>query len=1340
VQETEQGLAADMAPASFAQEWMWLLDRLNPGATAYNATNGIRIRGRLQLAALEEALERVVSRHDVLRTTFAMVDGELRQNVADRVNVKLATVHLSGNGSGDLEGRFEAAALAEVRRPFDLERGPLFRFAVLSAGDEQHAFVMMFHHTIVDQWSLRIIVKEVEALYGALAAGAPAPAFQPPTVRYADFARRQRETLRGATLERLLEYWRDELAGDLPLLELPTDRPRPAQRRLEGARSGVRIDPTLALRARELGRTEGASLLATMLAVFAVLLHRYSGQRDLVIGTPFSGRTQPEFEALVGCLINTLPLRIRIEPEATLRSLVRQVRSKLKRAIQFQELPLQAIVSELHIPRTASRPPVFQALFTRRNVIDGATATFGDLPATKMKLRAGGSHVDLTWSISGVESDLWAHVTYDVALFTRETADRMLGHFRTLLASAMEEPDREVASLALLSEDERRLLVDWSASSNADREARCIHQVFEAVAERTPDTIAVALGDEAVTYRELNARANRLARHLRALGVRAGTPVAVAVERSIDMVIAVVGILKAGGAYVPLDPSYPEERLRYLLADTAAPVVLTQRGLRARIPADAVTVALDDDGSFTSESAANLETDVHPGSAAYIMYTSGSTGKPKGVVIPHRAIARLVLGPNFVPFGPSLSIAQVSNFAFDAATFELWGALLNGSRLVIVPKDVLLSTTAFSSLLESARIGAMFLTSALFNQIVRTAPNAFRSVRYLIVGGESVDVRAVRMVLGAERPYKLINGYGPTETTTFACTFDCDDLEENATNVPIGRPIADTRVYVLDENRQPVPIGVTGELYVGGAGVALGYHNDAELTARSFVVDPFATDAPSHLYKTGDRVRFRPDGALEFLGRIDRQAKIRGFRIEPGEVEGALGRYPAVHESVVLVREDVPGQKRLIAYAVPREGAVVEAPALRAFLAEMLPAYMLPAETVVLERLPLTPNGKVDREALASTEHAVFARTAAAPATPAETLLEAQLVELFEEVLDIGGIGADDDFFALGGDSLRAALLVGKIHSVCGEAVPPHWLFEAPTPRALARRIGAAQPVSYSPLSRVQAGSKATPLFFLNGDLDGGGVYIRRLARALDPERTVYTLPPHGIHGTPALETVEEMAADYAALIQRTHPNGPYLLGGYCNGGVVAYEIARLLRGRGAHVGPLIMVASTAFNARVQALREVRAGIRWIGKVFRWSPEEELRWFRRVRVRAIALALLHGAPLSAYRAFAHEQLRRLTPGIERPVPLEAPEDAGRSRYHARIAAALVRYVPAPYEGPVHHIWGDEDEPRFRGDPTMGWGAVAPNLILHRSHGSHLTLATRAHELAAIMRPFLSEWE
>lgn len=1329
----------EWAPASFAQEWMWLLDRLSPGTPAYHPVEGIRLRGRLQHAAVEEALRNIIARHDALRTTLRVVSGELWQHLAQDVPCSVPIVRLPGNGLGDLEERFAAAAREEARRPFDLERGPLFRFVLFSAGDEEHALVMTFHHAVVDQWSMRVLVKEIDLLYEALARGAPLPELPLPPLRYVDFARRQRETLRGPALERLLSYWRGELGGELPALELPTDMPRPPTRRLEGARRSRPIDPGLARRARKLGKAENASLLTTTLAAFAALLHRYSGERDLLIGTPFSGRTRPELDAVVGCFINTLPLRIRIAPDTTFRALVGQVRDALKRAIEHQELPLQSIVSELRITPSPDRPPIFQALFTRRNVVDGAASRFGDVRASRMAVRSGASQVDLTWSIAGVEADLRAQITYDVALFTSDTADRMLAHYCTLLAGALETPDRPVAMLPILADDERRrMLVEWNATAGVYAGDRCIHEIFEAVVERQADAVAVSLGEDTVTYRELNARANQLAFRLRALGVRGGTAVAVAMERSIDLVTGILGILKAGGVYVPLDPRYPDERLRLMLADSGAPVVVTHGVLRSRIPPDTAEIlALDEDrDAIGAEPTANVPSEARPSDPAYIMYTSGSTGTPKGVVVPHRAVARLVTGTTFVPFGPALTIAQVANVSFDAATFELWGALLHGARLAIIPDDVVRSPGSFVARLQAEEIGAMFLTSALFNQLAGIDPNAFCRVRYLVVGGEALDARSVRRVLGVQRPQKLLNGYGPTETTTFACTFDCDELEDDAASVPIGRPIGNTRVYVLDEQRQPVPVGVSGELHVGGPGVALGYHNDPDATAQRFIADPFTDDPPGVLYATGDRVRYRPDGALEFLGRIDRQVKIRGFRIEPAEIEAALRRHPAVEQNVVLVREDRPSEKRLIAYVVARAGASVSAAELRVFLATTLPDYLLPADTVLVDGLPLTPNGKLDRTQLPGP---AARPDLAAPAIPARTLLEAQLVELFEDVLGRSPLGIDDDFFACGGDSLRAALAIARIEALASDAAP-RWLFESPTPRTIASRIVEALPPATTPLIRVQTGGKQ-PWFFLNGDCDGGGVYVRGLARAIDPGRSVFMLPPHGTSGTPALETVEEMAAHYAALIEDAHPGGPYLLAGYCNGGVVAYEIARVLHGRGARLGPLILIAATAFNARVPALRVLRTAVRRVGDVLRWSPEIELLWYRRLRMRALRIAQLRGAPPRAYVGLVLKELRNVARKTPRRASIDIPEDVPHSAGYARMGAILAAHVPRLYDGPVHHIWGDHDQARFPDDPTMGWGAVAPNLTLHRVPGSHMTLVTReAESLARVIRSVLTPWD
>jgi amino acid adenylation domain-containing protein len=1303
---------------------MWLLDRLYPRSPVHNVVTAFRIDGALDVAALRAALEIIVARHDALRTTFRLAGSEPRAHLQAAIGCEVRVVAVSPE-------ECEAAIDAEVCTPFDLERGPLFRFLLLAVRPTSHVFVMSFHHVISDRRSVRIVLAELEQLYAMIVAGDPAPTLEPLPL-YAEIVRRQRERLNGGHLARLRAYWSAQLAGPLPTLELPTDKPRPAERRLEAGCCIASLDPGLIGRVRELGRTEGASLLATALTAFSVLLHRYTGQDDLLIGTPFSGRLDPQAERVFGCFINTLPIRVQIDPRTGFRSLLYAVRERLAGAARHQELPLEMLIDDLEIVRTPSLPPLYQVLFTRENTAE-QKLRLGDRDAQGMFCPYRGVHVDLRWSIVGEEDDLSIAVGYDRALFRRESIDRMIGHYLTLLGAIVDDPECAIAALPLLDASQRRqMLVGWNATAAPYDGDRCVHERFAAIVRRTPDAPAVIFEDRTLTYRELDAHSNRLAHALRASGIGRGTPVAVAVERSFEMIVGVLAILKAGGAYVPLDPTYPDERLQQILSDCAPPAILTQRHLRPRLPETAVVLVLDAEGAelahFPPDVPPPNVTD--PDQAAYIVYTSGSTGRPKGVAVPHRAIMRLVTGTDYVPFGPDLSIAQVSNFSFDAATFELWGSLLHGSRLVIVPQEVLLEPARFIALLEEQRIGAMFVTSAFFNQIAGLSPDAFGGVAHLLVGGEALDLRMVRRVLAARRPGRLLNAYGPTETTTFACTFDVDELAEDATSVPIGRPIANTRTYILDKNRQPVPIGVPGELYIGGPGVAVGYLNAPELTASKFIADPFSADPPGLLYRTGDLVRYRADGAIEFLGRLDHQVKVRGFRIELGEIEAALQGHPDVREAVVVVREDTPNDKRLVAYVVA--GGVDHA-ALRAFLAKKLPEYMLPAATVILDRFPLTANGKVDRKALPSPSRPQGS-SCTPPAEP-RTPLEVQLAAIWEDVLNRAPIGRDENFFELGGNSLLAIQTIARIERATGTSVPVRMFFERPTIGLLAEAIVSGRPsVRRARYVAVRQAGTRRPFFLLHGYFDGG-LYAVNLSRHLGPEQPFYALHPHDSDGAdePIPPTIEAMAEDHYRVIRTIQPHGPYALGGFCNGAHVAYEIARMMRDAGERVD-VLAIFSTRAPARSLHLRKAVA---FFARVRGLSRDQEVLSYLAWRRRAGHLTPKRFLPLL---------LRRLTSArvgggsAGAAADGETPESAPLEyRFDGRgfaYADAISRYAPGPYDGTITLVWGREAyDPSD--DPVKAWSAFAKRVEFHLvPGGANSSLTNHADAVAAVLRDAL----
>jgi amino acid adenylation domain-containing protein len=1162
---------ASPCPLSFGQHRLWFLEQLDPEGFVYNEPKALRLVGPLDVDALRRAVEAIVARHEILRTTFHAVDGSPVQVIADSRSVDLPIVDIPPGAASAREEAVHRAMSEEIQRPFDLEHGPLLRMTLLRMSATEHILLVVVHHIIWDGWAARVFFQELGELYGAYRAGRPPRLPQLP-IQYADFAVWQRQRLEGSGLETQIRYWTDRLAGAPALLDLPTDRPRPARQTHRGAWVPFALSRPLSDAVTTLSRRHGATTFMTLLAALQAVLSRYSGQDDVVVGAPIASRTRSELEGLIGFFANTLALRADLSGDPTFVELLGRVRDVALGAYEHQEVPFERLVEELQPERDLSRSPIFQVTFGLQST-PPTVPDLVDLVVETVPVGAPAAKFDLTMLMHESPDGLAGRLEYSTDLFDAETVTRLLGHFHTLLEGVVADPDRPISRLPLLTESERRqILIEWNDTAVDYPRERCIHELFEEQVRRDPNAVALIFEGQSLTYAELNRRANQLAHRLMALGVGPGSTVGVLVERSPEMIVALLATLKAGGAYVPLEPSYPKTRLALMLKDTGSRIVLTQDRVAHRLPRRKLTVVYLDADTVDEERGENPARQITAESLAYVMYTSGSTGQPKGVAVPHRAICRLVLNTDYVQPGPSDVIAQVSNYAFDAATFEIWGALLNGARLVIIPQTVLLSLSDFRDQVNSHKISILFLTTALFNEFARYLPTAFGSLRCLLFGGEAVDPGWVREVLRCGRPGRLLHVYGPTETTTFATWHQVESVPEDATTVPIGRPIANTQAYVLDMHLRPTPIGVPGELYIGGDGVADGYLNQPALTAELFVPDQFGPRSRK-LYRTGDLVRWLADGSLQFVGRRDNQVKIRGFRVELGEIESVLVQHPRVQEGVVLAHRDLLGEMLVTAWVVPHPEQALAPDDLRHFLKRRLPGYMVPHTFVSLPALPLTAHGKIDRSALPMPEWARLDRVTdgAAP----KSMLELRLTTLWEDVLNVRPVGVRDDFFNLGGHSLLAVRLFARIEQISGKRLPLATIFQAPTIEQLATVLnqeGWSPPESS--LVVIQAGGSKPPFFCVH---PGGGniVGYALLARHLGPDQPFYGLQPRRLAGEVVTDVrVEDMAAHYLEEIKRVQPQGPYFLGGRCFGGIIAFEMAQQLLTEGREVALLAILDS----------------------------------------------------------------------------------------------------------------------------------------------------------------------
>lgn len=1276
-------------PLSCAQEQIWLHTQLAPDVPMYNEAVVIDRKGPLDVPAMEKSLSEIIRRHEAWRTNFELVDGQPVQLVREPEAVVLPVIDLRRLSAVERQLRARSVAEEQTRKPFDLKQDLLVRATLLRLADDDHQLILTLHHIIFDGLSIYdVFLPEFLTIYNAYSKGTTATLPDLP-IRYTDFTAWQKDRQLEGPLCQQMDYWRKQLSGEVPVLQLPTDRPRPAVQTYRGAMQPFRLPKDLSDSLRQLSQREGSTVFMTLLAAFTGLLHRYTGQDDFVVGTVSAGRKESELHGLLGCFQNPVALRVDASGDPNFHELLKRAKSAVLGALSHDDVPFGTLVQELQPERDLSRSPILQVLLSLAPSMPNVDSGW-DLK--QMSVDVGAAKFDLDLELDDRPDGIRGRFVYNTDLFDADTIARTVGHWETLLRGIVAGPDQKISTLPILTESEREQFVVWNRTDEEFPRDKCIHQLVEAQVERSPEAIAVQQEKRALTYSELNSRANQLAHYLRKHGVAPDVPVGVCLQSSPEMMVALLGVLKAGGACVPLDPKYPQERLSYMIEDARVPVLIGDSRTAENFPDSSAEVInlIQDWEKIERESAASPQVALSPENLAYLIYTSGSTGKPRGVQLTHRGLVNHnTAAIRLYGLSSEDCVLQFSSISFDIAVEEIYPALISGARLVLKTEDMPLTANDFLRWIRARKISVLDLPTAYWHELVHQLSESHHplpdKLRLVIVGGEkasSVSLQAWRKIAGDR--VRWVNTYGPTEASVIATAYEPE--REIPSLLPIGRPIANTQIHILNASLQPQPVGIRGELHIGGKGVARGYLNRAELTEKKFISDPFVKDASARLYKTGDMARYLPDGNIEFLGRTDDQVKVRGFRIELGEIEALLGRFPGIDMAVVAAREDARGEKTLVAYFVPAKEPSPTGSELRGFLQERLPEHMLPSSFVKLETMPLTPNGKVDRRALPEPGAADSAATE--DVTAPKDALESQLVTIWQSILGKHPIGVRQSFFDLGGHSLLAVRLMHRLEQVFGKKMPITTLFQAPTIEHMAellRTKGWAP--SWSSLVPIQPLGSKPPFFCVHGS--GGTVIIyRELARHLGPDQPMYGLQAQGLDGQKCFTRVEEMAAHYLEAIRTIQPQGPYFIGGLSFGGTVAFEMARLLRARGEEVALLALFDTFPGKYEPTASLLVKLGRMPMRDQFdyvrRKTGQYARNWKRRID-----------------RMFLPQALKNVRRGIH---------------------VAGTQYSPQPYEGAVTLFRASEKSLRGDHDPDAGWTELARGgLQIFEITGGHVSI-------------------